>query len=47
MVPDFLFWQSVYITSSGAWKLAGFGFAINLDQPGADSAGSPAFHFPV
>ncbi|KAG0559084.1 hypothetical protein KC19_10G077800 [Ceratodon purpureus] len=38
--------ESVYITSSGAWKLAGFGFSSSLDQSGADPSGGPAFHFP-
>jgi len=42
-----LLWQSVYITASGAWKLAGFGFSISLDQSGTDPSGGPAFHYPV
>ncbi|XP_024396170.1 LOW QUALITY PROTEIN: SCY1-like protein 2 A [Physcomitrium patens] len=38
--------ESVYLTSSGAWKLAGFGFSISLDQSGVDPTDGPAFHFP-
>lgn len=39
--------QSVLITSSGAWKLGGFGFAISTDQSSNDSANSQAFHYAV
>ncbi|KAG6553544.1 hypothetical protein Mapa_004457 [Marchantia paleacea] len=38
--------EAVYITSSGAWKLAGFGFAISAEQSVNDSHGGPAFHYP-
>lgn len=38
-------WQSVYITASGAWKLAGFGFAVNIGQP--DPSSGPTFQFSV
>ncbi|KAL5716068.1 SCY1-like protein 2 A [Ranunculus cassubicifolius] len=37
--------ESVFITSSGAWKLGGFGFAIPVDQTG-DLASAHAFHYP-
>lgn len=40
--------QAVFITSTGAWKLAGFGFCLNMDQASADGlGGGPAFHYPV
>ncbi|MCO5572030.1 hypothetical protein L7F22_025781 [Adiantum nelumboides] len=39
--------EAVFITSSGAWKLAGFGFSLNADQTSADGlGGGPAFHYP-
>ncbi|KAF5205308.1 Scy1-like protein, partial [Thalictrum thalictroides] len=37
--------EAVFITSSGAWKLGGFGFAISADQSG-DGTGFPPFHYP-
>ncbi|KAF5201195.1 kinase-like protein SCY1 [Thalictrum thalictroides] len=37
--------EAVFITSSGAWKLGGFGFAISADQSG-DGTGLPPFHYP-
>ncbi|KAL0349609.1 UNVERIFIED_CONTAM: hypothetical protein Sradi_4110100 [Sesamum radiatum] len=37
--------ESVLITSNGAWKLSGFGFAISTDQSSNDSAGMQAFHY--
>ncbi|KAF4387192.1 hypothetical protein CsatB_003267 [Cannabis sativa] len=37
--------ENVLITSSGAWKLAGFGFAISTDQATSDAASSQAFHY--
>ena len=40
--------QTICITSSGAWKLGGFGFSIVLDQNAVDSQSTgPAFHYPV
>jgi hypothetical protein len=39
--------QNVLITSSGAWKLGGFGFAISTDQASGDMANVPAFHYAV
>ena len=39
--------QNVLITSSGAWKLAGFGFAISTDNTTGDTANSQAFHYAV
>lgn len=36
--------ENVLITSSGAWKLGGFSFAIAVDQSG-DSANVQVFHF--
>ena len=40
--------QTICITSSGAWKLGGFGFSIILDQNAVDSQSTgPAFHYPV
>ena len=38
--------QSVLITSSGAWKLSGFGFAISSDASG-ELANVPSFHYAV
>ncbi|XP_074570311.1 SCY1-like protein 2 A [Curcuma longa] len=35
--------ESVFITSSGAWKLGGFGFAVPLDQ--ATSGSAQIFHY--
>ncbi|KAK5832386.1 SCY1-like protein 2 B isoform X1 [Gossypium arboreum] len=35
--------ENVLITSSGAWKLGGFGFAISTDQASSDSV--KAFHY--
>ncbi|XP_044511979.1 SCY1-like protein 2 [Mangifera indica] len=37
--------ENVLITSSGAWKLAGFGFAISTDQVGSDLSNVQAFHY--
>ncbi|CAK7328806.1 unnamed protein product [Dovyalis caffra] len=37
--------ENVLITSSGAWKLGGFGFAISTDQASGDLASSQAFHY--
>ncbi|KAL4333607.1 hypothetical protein GQ457_07G019920 [Hibiscus cannabinus] len=37
--------ENVLITSHGAWKLGGFGFAISKDQASSDLANVPAFHF--
>ncbi|KAF3944446.1 hypothetical protein CMV_029081 [Castanea mollissima] len=37
--------ENVLITSSGAWKLGGFGFAISTDQASGDMANFPAFHY--
>ncbi|XP_057972943.1 SCY1-like protein 2 A [Malania oleifera] len=37
--------ENVLITSSGAWKLAGFGFAISADQTSGDLANVQAFHY--
>lgn len=37
--------EAVLITSNGAWKLGGFGFAISADQSSDDSAGVQAFHY--
>lgn len=39
--------QTVFITSSGAWKLGGFGFAITVDQASGGSASMQSFHYPV
>lgn len=39
--------QNVLITSNGAWKLAGFGFAIPADQSSGDVASMQAFHYAV
>uniref|UniRef100_A0A2P2LXF5 Protein kinase domain-containing protein n=1 Tax=Rhizophora mucronata TaxID=61149 RepID=A0A2P2LXF5_RHIMU len=36
--------ENVLITSSGAWKLGGFGFALTTDQASSDLAGSQ-FHY--
>ncbi|KAE8715328.1 white-brown-complex ABC transporter family [Hibiscus syriacus] len=37
--------ENVLITSSGAWKLGGFGFAISTDQASSDLAIVKAFHY--
>ncbi|XP_022718200.1 SCY1-like protein 2 isoform X2 [Durio zibethinus] len=37
--------ENVLITSSGAWKLGGFGFAISTDQVSSDLANVQAFHY--
>ncbi|KAH6775197.1 kinase family with ARM repeat domain-containing protein [Perilla frutescens var. hirtella] len=37
--------EAVLITSNGAWKLGGFGFAISNDQSSNDSASVQAFHY--
>uniref|UniRef100_A0A7N0ZZD7 Protein kinase domain-containing protein n=1 Tax=Kalanchoe fedtschenkoi TaxID=63787 RepID=A0A7N0ZZD7_KALFE len=37
--------ENTLITSSGAWKLAGFGFAISSDQTSNDLSNGQAFHF--
>ncbi|KAJ0085131.1 hypothetical protein Patl1_07180 [Pistacia atlantica] len=37
--------ENVLITSSGAWKLGGFGFAITTDQASSDSSNVQAFHY--
>ncbi|KAL4335259.1 hypothetical protein GQ457_07G021980 [Hibiscus cannabinus] len=37
--------ENVLITSSGAWKLGGFGFAISTDKACSDSATVNAFHY--
>ncbi|XP_038717562.1 SCY1-like protein 2 isoform X1 [Tripterygium wilfordii] len=36
--------ENVFITSSGAWKLGGFGFTISADQASRDSSVQP-FHY--
>ncbi|KAK9092864.1 hypothetical protein Syun_027775 [Stephania yunnanensis] len=36
--------ENVFITSSGAWKLGGFGFAISADQS-SDDASTQVFHY--
>lgn len=38
--------ETVFITSTGAWKLGGFGFAISADQVSGDTSTFQAFHFP-
>ncbi|CAI9754270.1 unnamed protein product [Fraxinus pennsylvanica] len=37
--------EAVLITSNGAWKLGGFGFAISTDQSSNDSANVQSFHY--
>ncbi|KAF9670524.1 hypothetical protein SADUNF_Sadunf13G0078000 [Salix dunnii] len=37
--------ENILITSSGAWKLGGFGFAITTDQASSDLTSSQAFHY--
>lgn len=39
--------QNILITSNGAWKLGGFGFAISTDQAISDSSNVLAFHYAV
>lgn len=39
--------QNVLITSSGAWKLGGFGFAISADSNTGDMTNAQAFHYAV
>lgn len=39
--------QNVIITSSGAWKLGGFGFAVSIDNTAADTTNAQAFHYAV
>ena len=39
--------QNVLITLSGAWKLAGFGFAVSATQTSGDSSNLPPFHYAV
>ncbi|KAF6176077.1 hypothetical protein GIB67_000171 [Kingdonia uniflora] len=37
--------ESVFITSSGAWKLGGFSFAISADQSSGDLNSAQPFHY--
>ncbi|KAL3641502.1 SCY1-like protein 2 A [Castilleja foliolosa] len=37
--------ETVLITSNGAWKLGGFGFAISSTDQSNDSAGMQSFHY--
>ncbi|XP_050364375.1 SCY1-like protein 2 B [Argentina anserina] len=37
--------ENVFITSSGAWKLGGFGFAISTDQASGNGANVQEFHY--
>ncbi|KAJ0986174.1 hypothetical protein J5N97_004530 [Dioscorea zingiberensis] len=37
--------ETVFITSTGAWKLGGFGFAISSDQASAGVTSMQPFHF--
>lgn len=39
--------QNVLITSSGAWKLGGFGFAVAVDSNTGDMSNVQAFHYAV
>lgn len=39
--------QAVLITSNGAWKLGGFGFATSTNQPVSDIANVQTFHYAV
>lgn len=39
--------QTILITSNGAWKLGGFGFAVSTDQSNNDSSSVQAFHYAV
>ncbi|CAA6672931.1 unnamed protein product [Spirodela intermedia] len=38
--------EAVFITSTGAWKLGGFGFAVSIEQASGDSNGLAPFHYP-
>ncbi|XP_020591543.1 SCY1-like protein 2 [Phalaenopsis equestris] len=38
--------ETVFITSTGAWKLGGFGFAIPIDQASSDLTETQTFHYP-
>lgn len=50
-LTEFIVWkhylQNVLITSSGAWKLAGFGFATSADSSTGEMANVQAFHYAV
>ncbi|KAE8821029.1 SCY1-like protein 2 [Hordeum vulgare] len=37
--------ETVFITSSGSWKLGGFGFALSVDQATGGLASSQQFHY--
>ncbi|KAK7313970.1 hypothetical protein VNO77_39177 [Canavalia gladiata] len=37
--------ENILITLSGAWKLAGFGFAISATRTSGDSSNLPSFHY--
>ncbi|KAL6129838.1 hypothetical protein ACLB2K_068220 [Fragaria x ananassa] len=37
--------ENVFITSSGAWKLGGFGFSISTDQTSGNMANVQEFHY--
>ncbi|KAJ4981415.1 hypothetical protein NE237_032252 [Protea cynaroides] len=37
--------ETVFITSSGAWKLGGFAFAISADQTSGDLTNTQPFHY--
>lgn len=39
--------QIVFITSSGAWKLGGFGHAVSVDQISGDPNAAQPFHYSV
>jgi SCY1-like protein 2 len=39
--------QTVFITSSGSWKLGGFGFALSVDQATGGLTSSQQFHYSV
>lgn len=39
--------QNILITLSGAWKLAGFGFAVSATQTSGDSSNLQPFHYAV
>ncbi|XP_020272461.1 SCY1-like protein 2 isoform X2 [Asparagus officinalis] len=45
-IPKELKGMTVFITSGGAWKLGGFGFAISIDQASSGSISMPPFHYP-
>lgn len=38
--------ETLFITSTGAWKLGGFGFALSVDQASGGSTSIQAFHYP-